>query len=119
MNRNSALKPFILNRKFNLKNVILLALIINLFSCKKDDNNVTIPPPRDRTEVQAEDKLLLIDYLDNHYYNADKFDGTNPNPSIKDLEITKLEEGETLPGTARFLIDDVITKSLNFCRNRI
>lgn len=54
------------------KNVLLIAVLaIIVFSCKKDDDDVTITPPRDRS-VQYIDDIDAIDtYLEEHYMTVD------------------------------------------------
>ena len=101
----------------NLTKISLLTLCfaIGLGSCKKDDNGGVEPiPERDRTEQQKADKDSIIKYLGNHYYNASKFDGSDPNVSSKDLVITELVSGEDIPDGHRLLIDDVVAKDATF-----
>ena len=98
--------------KFKCIPVVLLILVIALSSCRNDDDSggVQSIPERDRAEQQADDRDTLIDYLQTHYYNSGVFVG-NMNPSIDDLIITKLPDGEILPDEHTFLIDAVETKS--------
>ncbi|WP_298536710.1 FKBP-type peptidyl-prolyl cis-trans isomerase [uncultured Algibacter sp.] len=101
----------------NLIRISLLTFcfVIGLASCKKDDNDGFVPEPiRDRTEQQAADKDSIIQYLENHYYNASIFDDYEPNVSSKDLIITELVAGEDIPDGQRLLIDDVVTKDVTF-----
>ncbi|WP_162623267.1 FKBP-type peptidyl-prolyl cis-trans isomerase [Confluentibacter sediminis] len=87
--------------------LLILFLTLGLTSCKKDDDEVTPPtPPRDRGEQQIRDKDSLIGYLESHYYNSDDF-VSNPNPSISDLIITKLNDGEAVPDGKTLLKDAV------------
>ena len=104
-----------------LRKVTLFILIITLgfISCKKDDNGVSdivVTPPRDRGEQQIADKALLLDYLDNHYYNSSAF--TDPNTiSTQDLVITKLETDETVAPVGHTLLANpgvVETKTIDF-----
>ena len=68
---------------------------------------------RDRAEQQAEDRDTLLAYLGTHYYNSGDFVG-NMNPSMFDLEITELPDGEVLPDGTTLLIDDVEIKMTVF-----
>ncbi|WP_194768770.1 FKBP-type peptidyl-prolyl cis-trans isomerase [Tamlana sp. I1] len=95
--------------------LFVLGLATCFLSCKKDDDDGTVVVEvRDRTEQQIEDKALLLDYLETHYYNASAFDGSNPNPSSKDLIIEELEEGGTVPTGYRLLIEDITTLDVVF-----
>ncbi|WP_067150908.1 FKBP-type peptidyl-prolyl cis-trans isomerase [Pseudotamlana agarivorans] len=96
--------------------LFVLGLATCFLSCKKDDDSdddSTIEV-RDRTEQQAEDKALLLDYLETHYYNASDFDGSNPDPKSKDIVITELKENETVPTGHRLLIQDTIMKNVTY-----
>lgn len=55
------------------KNVLLIAVLSTvIFSCKKDDDDVTITPPKDRTEqYETVDKDLIETYLAEHYMTVD------------------------------------------------
>ncbi|MEC3908867.1 FKBP-type peptidyl-prolyl cis-trans isomerase [Tamlana sp. 2201CG12-4] len=95
--------------------IFFLCLALGILSCKKDDEgDIPVVPERDRDEQQIADKDSIVAYLESHYYNASEFDGSNPNPSAKDLIITKLEAGETVPDGHRLLSQDYITKELTF-----
>ncbi|MGE5943474.1 MAG: FKBP-type peptidyl-prolyl cis-trans isomerase [Flavobacteriales bacterium] len=85
--------------------LLMLFLALGLSSCKKDDDDsAPVTPPRDRGEQQILDKDSLIEYLETHYYNSADFEA-NPDPSISDLVITKLEDGEDLPDGHTILKD--------------
>lgn len=77
----------------------ILSFVLIFSSCKKDDDNgsttVTIEVA-DRTEQQVIDDSLLVDYLERHYYNSSAFGDSNTNPSLADLNIEELLDGETL-----------------------
>lgn len=99
------------NRKISVNlgkiGVLVLFLALGLTSCKKDDDDVAPPiPPRDRGEQQIVDKDSLIKYLETHYYNSADF-VSNPNPSISDLVITKLEDSEVVPDGSTLLMTAV------------
>jgi len=87
----------------------ILCAIVVFVSCNKDDNNtdVIVVEARDRAEQQVIDKDSLIGYLETHYYNSSDFVG-NLNPSINDLIIAELAEGETSPPVDHTLLIDVI-----------
>lgn len=82
--------------KSNFIAITLLVVIIAFSSCKNNDDGVITVEERDRTEQQAEDRDTLIAYLGSHYYNSGDFVG-NMNPSIDDLVITELPDGEIVP----------------------
>ncbi|WP_157805274.1 FKBP-type peptidyl-prolyl cis-trans isomerase [Confluentibacter citreus] len=87
--------------------LLMLFLTLGLLSCKKDDDDTTPPiPPRDRGEQQLIDNDSLIEYLESHYYNSADF-VSNPNPSLSDIIITKLEEGEVVPDGSTLLMTAV------------
>jgi len=88
------------NRKLQMNlgkiGILMLFLTLGLSSCNKDDDATPPTPPRDRNDQQKKDKDSLIKYLETHYYNSADFEA-NPNPSISDLVITKLADGEVVP----------------------
>jgi hypothetical protein len=102
--------------KMKLRNISLyfLCLAFCFSSCKKDDSLPSLIPDRDRDEQQEADKDSIVKYLDNHYYNASLFDGTNPSVSSKDLVITERVDGVDIPDGHRLLSADIITKKLTF-----
>lgn len=99
--------------KFSLLSLILLTVIV---SCSKNNNGAgTTPTVRDRTEQQAEDDIVLEDYLSGYYYNSFYMDSI-PNPSMEDLVITALPADGVLPDPDRntLLIDAVETHTVNY-----
>ena len=76
----------------------ILCFVIVFSSCKKDDggSDPVVVEVRDRAEQQETDNVLLLDYLDNHYYNSGEV-LNNPDASISDIVITELLENETIP----------------------
>ncbi len=110
--------------QMNIKNyqvlVLLSVLIVSFSSCRPDDDNVNIPPPRDRTVQQVADKDSLINYLESHYYNSSFFE-TGTNHTIEDIVITELptdDEGNYLdlpdPDNNTLLIDAVETLTTTY-----
>jgi len=97
------------NNKYYLLTLLILVLTFNACN-KKDDNLVESVVERDRAEQQIADKDTLISYLQNHYYNSGDFVG-NMSPSINDLVITELTNGETLPANHTLLIDAIDVKT--------
>jgi len=94
----------------------VLCIIVGFVSCSKDDDelDIEVVPLRDRAEQQVADKDSLLGYLNTHYYNSSVFIA-NPNPSINDLIISKLAEGETnSPVDHTLLIDAVEIKTTVF-----
>lgn len=54
------------------KNVLLIAILsVVVFSCKKDDDDANIVPPRDRTEQYNADKDSIQKYFETHYMTVD------------------------------------------------
>ena len=89
--------------------LVLLGILLTLSSCKSDDDDGTTNPggeeiPRDEQQVIDNDSLL--GYLESHYYNSDDILNLI-NPSISDIIITKLEEGEVVPSGHTLLKDAV------------
>tara|TARA_R110002049_G_scaffold85844_6_gene218295 strand:- start:23346 stop:24287 length:942 start_codon:yes stop_codon:yes gene_type:complete len=82
-----------------LGKVSLLFLLVALLviSCKKDDvaDNPIVIELRDRAEQQVEDKVALLSYLENYYYNSEEL-ASITNPSISDIIITGLADGVTV-----------------------
>ncbi len=100
--------------KFKFLPLVLIIIFIAYSSCKNvDDDGIIVIPERDRAEVQAEDLDTLNAYFQSHYYNSGDFVG-NLNPSMFDLIITELPDGETLPVDHTFLIDAIETKMTVF-----
>lgn len=94
--------------------VLILCLLLGFQSCKKDDDAAPLVPPRDRNEQQIVDKDSLLGYLETHYYNSADFEA-NPNPSISDLVITKLNPGENeAPEGNTLLLDAVDVKEVKY-----
>ncbi|WP_223548025.1 FKBP-type peptidyl-prolyl cis-trans isomerase [Aestuariivivens sp. NBU2969] len=93
--------------------LVVLCTLIGIVSCKKDDNGSDITPVevRDRTEQQMADNDSLVEYLNNHYYNSEVLAGLE-DPSLSDIVITKLEDGESIPTGHKRLMDDIETNDL-------
>lgn len=54
------------------KNVLLIAILsVVVFSCKKDDDDANITPPRDRTEQYNADRDSIQKYFETHYMTVD------------------------------------------------
>jgi len=94
--------------------LFILGLSVGFLSCKKDSNSSSTVEERDRTEQQIIDNDSIVGYLETHYYNSSDFGVSNPNPSLNDLVITELAEGETVPDGYTLLKDAVETKSVVF-----
>lgn len=83
--------------KLKKTGLLVLVLIISIISCEKDDNGgTTTVEIRDRAEQQEEDIDSIQKYLKNHYFNKEEIDAIEA-PKIADLDIVKVEEGETVP----------------------
>lgn len=58
-----------------LRVVLMTAFIIFFLSCKNDDNlNIEVIPPRSLSEVEAEDRAEILEYLQTHFYNYEEFE---------------------------------------------
>jgi len=92
----------------------ILSFVLVLSACKKDDDDGTIEsvPPRDRAEVQIEDKTEIDNYLESHYYNSTEFEAI-ANPNSADIIITERVEGESIPDGHTLLIDSPLLESKN------
>ena len=89
--------------------LFIFLLILSVFSCEEDPETIISVPENDRTEQQLTDKDSLIGYLSSHYYNSSEVNSL-ANPTMQDLVIIELLDGEELPSDYSFLIDDVETK---------
>lgn len=93
-----------------LTSVIVFSILI--FACSQDDDsNNTQEPDRDRTEQQAVDKALLLEYLQTHYYNSGDLTSM-ANVEIDDIQIDTLDS--TLPQNSTLLIDAVEFRTTTF-----
>lgn len=90
---------------------IIFLFVLLVFTCSKDDDEATAAPPRDRSEQQASDLDTLQNYFNTHYYNSGALTNLSTYPTVDDIKITKLEEGETLPENTTLLIDAVEEKT--------
>lgn len=68
--------------------LIAIASIALFSSCKKDDDNTSIAPPRDRTVQYAADIADIEEYLQTHYLTVTVDANNNPVPTI-----TKIPDG--------------------------
>ncbi|GAB2778320.1 FKBP-type peptidyl-prolyl cis-trans isomerase [Salinimicrobium soli] len=57
-----------------------LILAVALFSCNKEDDGPVTVPERDRSEQEATDQEVLLEYLQTHFYNYEDFE--NPSESF-------------------------------------
>lgn len=93
---------------------LILSFVLVFSACKKDDDggeDIIVVEIRDRTEQQVIDNDSLVGYLETHYYNSSAFID-NTDPSISELIITELAEGETVPEGHTLLKDDIETHNL-------
>ena len=101
-----------MNYKYNI--LFICSLIISIISCSPDDEGTIVSvPENDRTEQQVIDKDSLLGYLNSHYYNSTEVNAL-ANPTIADVVITELLEGETLPSDATLLMSAVETKTTTY-----
>lgn len=99
--------------KINYLLITLIVFSISLNSCRKDDGITEGIEEVPRDVQQVTDQAILDTYLATHYYNSGDFDG-NPNPSMYDLVITELAEGETVPVGHTLLAAAVDTYQTNY-----
>jgi FKBP-type peptidyl-prolyl cis-trans isomerase len=93
--------------RIHLNISIVFLLILFVYTCNNDDDETTATPPRDRTEQQASDLDTLQNYFNTHYYNSGALANLPTYPTLQDIEITKLEEDETVPENTTLLADAV------------
>ena len=110
----------IIPMKIRNYSVLVVILFLSILSCKKEDDNFTPVPERDRTEQQVVDRDSLLGYLETHYYNSFVFE-TAGDHTISELVVTELpqdEEGNYLdlpnPGDNTLLIDAIETRSTTY-----
>ncbi len=82
--------------KFKSYLTILLVLILGFSACENVDDGIIVIPERDRAEQQIIDNDSLLGYFDTHYFNSEEI-SMIADPSVYDLVITELGEGETVP----------------------
>ena len=101
-----------MNYKYNI--LFICTLIISIISCSPDEEDtIRSVPENDRTEQQVIDKDSLLGYLNSHYYNSVEVNAL-ANPTIADVVITELVDGETLPSDATLLMSAVETKTTTY-----
>ena len=97
--------------RINLNLLLVFLLTVFAISCSEDDDENNAVPPRDRAEQQASDMDTLQNYLNTHYYNSGALASLTTYPTINDITITKLEEGQTLPVNTTLLANAVEEKT--------
>jgi len=98
--------------KYNI--LFICALIISVISCSPDDeDSIVSVPENDRTEQQVVDNDALEIFLNTHYYNSTEVSAL-ANPSMADVVITELLDGETLPSDVTLLMSAVETKTTTY-----
>ena len=97
-----------------LNALFVLSLIFFVFTCSKDDDNITSTPARDRAEQQASDMDTLQNYFETHYYNSGELNALSTYPTLDDIVISKLEDGESLPPNTTLLSEAVEPKTTTF-----
>ncbi|MCO4822965.1 MAG: hypothetical protein KC469_12905 [Flavobacteriaceae bacterium] len=92
--------------KFLLNFILAITILAAVQGCRNDDDGGPESVPEvPRPEQQVIDDSLLVDYFGRHYYNSADFGDQNPNPSMNDVIITELLEGETVPDGHTLLSD--------------
>ncbi len=72
-------------------------VLVLAYACSPDDDSGFVATPeRDRAEQQIDDLELLQEYMNTHYFNEDELSAIE-NPTIDDIRISFLAEGETVP----------------------
>jgi FKBP-type peptidyl-prolyl cis-trans isomerase FkpA len=98
--------------KYNI--FFICALMLSIIACSNDDDDTPVSvPENDRTEQQVVDNDSLVNYLNTHYYNATEVNAIS-NPTVADVVITELLEGETLPSGTALLMSAVETKTTTY-----
>ncbi|MDG1779198.1 MAG: hypothetical protein P8H23_07640 [Flavobacteriaceae bacterium] len=101
-----------MRNKLHILFIFFLALFV--FNCSEDEEETTSIPPRDRAEQQASDMDTLQNYFDTHYYNSGALSALPTYPTIDDVVISKLEEGETQPPNTTMLSNAVVSKTTTY-----
>ena len=91
--------------KFYILSIFIFSLICH--SCDEEASQSQSLPARDRTEQQSSDLDSLQNYLNTHFFNSGYINDLPTYPTIDDIEITQLAEGEDLPANTTLLIDAV------------
>ena len=76
--------------------LIILAATISTYTCRDDDKINEGIEEIDRAIQQPIDQDILDVYFDSYYYNSNELNGLS-NPSMNDIVITELLEGESVP----------------------
>ena len=79
---------------FLLNFILAISVLTALQGCKNDDEGPISVPEVPRPEQQVIDDSLIVDYFGRHYYNSGDFGDHNPNPTMNEIVITELLEGE-------------------------
>ena len=101
-----------MRNKLHILFIFFLALFV--FNCSEDEEETTSIPPRDRAEQQASDMDTLQNYFDTHYYNSGALGALPTYPTIDDVVISKLEDGETQPPNTTMLSNAVEPKTTTY-----
>ena len=82
------------------KFLILVVLVVLAWSCKNDDNDNKVDPPRLLSEVAIEDDAEIVEYLKTHFYNYEEF---NDKPEGFDYQVKiGVIEGDNANKTSLF-----------------
>lgn len=101
------------NMKIKYLSLLLLTISISLTSCRDDDGIDEGIDEVPRSEQQPIDQAIIDTYLATHYYNSGEINAS-ANPSMTELVITELEDGESVPNEHTLLVQAVETHSTNF-----
>ncbi len=97
--------------KLRLTFVYASVLFLIVLACSPDDPDFVPVEDRDRTEQQATDQAILLEYLQTHYYNSGDLSAAI-NPGVTDIEIDTLIG--SVPPNHTLLIDAVEVKQTTF-----
>ena len=99
-----------------MRNNFLFLFIFSLFvfNCNEDENETTSIPPRDRAEQQASDLDTLQNYFNTHYYNSGELNALTTYPTLENIVISKLEEGDLQPPNTTMLSNAVVQKTTTY-----
>lgn len=93
-----------------LTSIIVFSIVI--FACSPDEPDFIPVEDRDRTEQQATDKGLILEYLQTHFYNSDDLSNM-ANPQVSDIVIDTLVTA-TVPAGQTLLISAIETRTITF-----
>lgn len=103
------LKQYLIMSKIKFYFILLIATVITISSCNKDNNDdVPVTPPRDYATQYKEESVLIEDYLKTNYISEIV---NNPGfPNDQDVTIKKITDAATQPSLWSYLGSSTLPK---------